>query len=58
MPILQLTKVNKCFSSIIKKNYNMNNQIKNNKENIKKKEIFASDDNIKKFKEYFSNKTY
>ena len=36
----------------------MNNQIKNNKENIKKKEIFASDDNIKKFKEYFSNKTY
>ena len=32
----------------------MNNQIKNNKENIKKKEIFASDDNIKKFKEYFS----
>ena len=36
----------------------MNNQIKNNNENLKKKEIITSDDNIKKFKEYFSNKTY
>ena len=34
----------------------MNNYIKNNNENRKKNEIITSDENIKKFKEYFSNK--